>query len=193
MANIGPLISHVRQFVPLSSTEEAQLATFFEDRTLKKKELLLEADQPCTHTYFVKRGILHMYFLTEKGAEQTVQVAIENWWLTDQLAYRRQSPSPFFIRAVEKSEVLALTHAQQTEMFAAVPAIESYFRHIFEIAYGASLHRQKHFLGLSKEEIYHQFNDQFPEFVQRVPQYLVASLLGFTPEYLSEIRSKRRS
>jgi len=42
----------------------------------------------------------------------------------------------------------------------------------------------------SKEELYLNFLDQFPNFIQRVPQYLLASFLGFTPEYLSELRKK---
>jgi hypothetical protein len=32
---------------------------------------------------------------------------------------------------------------------------------------------------------------QYPDFVQRVPQYMLASLLGMTPEFLSRLRKKR--
>ncbi len=44
---------------------------------------------------------------------------------------------------------------------------------------------------MSKEEFYLHFSTSFPEFVQRVPQYMVASYLGLTPEYVSELRKKK--
>jgi ribosomal protein L10 len=43
---------------------------------------------------------------------------------------------------------------------------------------------------MSKEEFYFHFSQTYPEFMQRVPQYMVASYLGLTPEYLSELRKK---
>jgi hypothetical protein len=50
--------------------------------------------------------------------------------------------------------------------------------------------RIKYLFSLSKEEFYFNLANTYPAFVQRVPQYLIASFLGFTPEYLSEIKKK---
>ena len=57
-------------------------------------------------------------------------------------------------------------------------------------AYAASQMRVKYFHDLSKEENYRQFVSLFPKFIQRIPQYMLASYLGITPEYLSELRKK---
>ena len=51
----------------------------------------------------------------------------------------------------------------------------------------------KYFFSYSKEEIYFRFRDQFPEFVNNVPQYLVATYLGLSPEYVSKLQRKNIS
>jgi CRP/FNR family transcriptional regulator len=43
----------------------------------------------------------------------------------------------------------------------------------------------------SGEERYRNFHSSFPEFVQRIPQYMLASYLGFSPEFLSKIRARK--
>jgi hypothetical protein len=88
---------------------------------------------------------------------------------------------------------MALSLQSQEHLFTLFPQIEKYFRLIYQRAYAASQLRMKYQYDLSREELYHHFNNQFPEFIQRIPQYLLASFLGFTPEYLSEIRRKKRS
>ena len=71
--------------------------------------------------------------------------------------------------------------------------METYFRKVYQIAYGASLVRLKYIFNYSKENIYFHFTENFPEFEQRVPQYLIASFLGLTPEYVSKIRNQKLS
>jgi CRP/FNR family transcriptional regulator, anaerobic regulatory protein len=44
---------------------------------------------------------------------------------------------------------------------------------------------------MSGEERYLHFSTAFPDFVQRVPQYVLASYLGFKPEFLSKIRARK--
>ncbi|MGV3540028.1 MAG: Crp/Fnr family transcriptional regulator [Rufibacter sp.] len=102
-------------------------------------------------------------------------------------------PTQFCIQAVEASEVLVLEHAAQEALLKNVPKMERHFRCIYQRAFAASQMRIKYLYDYSREELYHHFHQHFPEFVQRVPQYLLASFLGITPEYLSEIRGKYRS
>jgi CRP-like cAMP-binding protein len=116
--------------------------------------------------------------------------AIENWWISDFTAFQHCSTAQFSIRAVETTEVLCITADRQRELLTKLPELNEYFHLVFQKAYAASQMRFRFLYELSKEELYHHFNQHFPAFIQRVPQYLLASFLGFTPEYLSEIRQK---
>src|SRR5690606_31507258 len=126
----------------------------------------------------------------EKGVEQTTEFAIETWWLTDNIAYEHKLSTEFYIQAVEKSLILYISKDNQDKLLKAFPQMERYFRFVYQRAYAATQMRVKYLFSLSKEEFYHELLRKQPEFVQRVPQYLIASYLGFTPEYLSEIRKK---
>lgn len=181
------------RLVSLQPEDRALISACFQVRSVKKKENLVAAGHICKYKYFVEKGCLRMFFINEKGVEQTTQFAIENWWMTDELAFQSQQVSDFYIQAVEESEVLALDWASQEKLLHAVPYLERYFRLIYQRAYGAAQMRVRFLYEFSPEEIYAHFNTHFPEFIQRIPQYLLASFLGFTPEYLSEIRKKKRS
>jgi hypothetical protein len=128
--------------------------------------------------------------MNEKGVEQTTEFGIAGWWLTDNISFEHQRPSEFFIQAVEGSEVLCIEHVAQQELLNAYPKMERYFRFVYQRAYAAAQMRIKYLYDLSKEEMFHHFSQHYPDFVNRIPQHLRASFLGFTPEYLSEIRKK---
>lgn len=102
-------------------------------------------------------------------------------------------PTEFYIQAVENSVVLVIDKQLQDKLVLEHPKLERYFRFIYQRAFAASQMRIKYLYDFSKEEAYLQLCKNQPEFVQRVPQYLIASFLGFTPEYLSEIRNQKRS
>lgn len=187
------LINHVKTYLTLSEKELSEIVPFFDSQSYNKKETLLFAERRCNKLFFVVKGCLQLYFIDSLGNQKTTQFAIENWWLTDFLAFRNQKQSSFYIEAVEDSEVLSISFSKYQQLLDQFPRMEKYFRAIYEIAYGAALMRLKHISNFSKEEIFFRFRDDFPEFIQRVPQYLLASFLGLTPEYLSEIKRKQLS
>ncbi|PHN00900.1 Crp/Fnr family transcriptional regulator [Flavilitoribacter nigricans] len=187
------LYRHLSQFVTCSEADFREILSYFQVRRPDKKEVLMEAGRRCDHHYFVLEGCLHMFYVSDKGAEKTVKLALEDWWLTDYLAFHHRKPTEFYIQAVEPSRVLCIDYERQEQLLADFPALETYFRKVYEIAYGATIMRIKYLYDYSKEEMFLNFIDQFPDFAQRVPQYLLASYLGLTPEYLSEIRRKKRS
>ena len=139
------------------------------------------------------QGCLNMYFINDKGENQSVQFAIEIWWISDWLSSYRNKESEFYIQAVESSKILVISKTNQEKLLVEFPKMERYFRIIYQIAFGASLYRIKFLYQGSKAERYFHFVKRHPEFAQRIPQYLIASFLGLTPEYVSEIRAKHIS
>ena len=184
------LQKHIRKFVNIDDTQFNEILPFFKKLTFKKKENLVEEGQICRHQYFVATGCLRMFFLDGKGVERITQFALENWWLADYFSFMKHKPSPFSIQAVEKSEVWALSHESQVALIEKFPLMIAYFHRVHQTAHAAHQIRMRHFFDLSKEELFLSFSNSFPEFLQRIPQYMLASYLGITPEYLSELRAK---
>jgi len=186
-----PLTDHLHRFISLNEDELQLLHSKLQYRNVNNKEFLLKEGQVCGALYFIVKGCFRMYTITDSGTEQIIQFAIDNWWITDYTSLDTKKASMFNIQAVEHSEVIVLEKHIQEELFEEIPKLERYFRLILQRAYAATLMRIQYIFNQSGEERYHHFNSLFPDFVQRIPQYMLASYLGFTPEFLSKIRARR--
>lgn len=187
----APLLSHIRRYVPLSAAEEEILVSSLTCRDIKKKTWLLKEGQVCTANFFVMKGCIRMYSITKNNSEQTLQFGIDNWWLTNYISLDSQKPSLFYIQSVEPSRIAVLAKKVQDDLFKQVPQLDRYFRLVLQRSYAASVMRIHYLYTLKGEERYRFFIESYPEFVQRIPQYMLASYLGFTPEFLSKIRAKK--
>lgn len=187
------LIKHIREYIEIDTKNEIEILNFFQQKNFTKKENLLEQYSKCKYHFFVERGCVRLFFINEKGIEQTIQFAIENWWITDYLAFDTQTITEFTIQAIENTSIIQIDYENQEKLLKKFPELERYFRLIYQRAYSASQLRTKYFYDFSREQFYHHFNDSFPEFTKRIPQYILASYLHMTPEYLSEIKNKSGS
>lgn len=183
------LLKHIAQYVTLDSREIDVVLSHLEYKKVRKKAHLLEAGHICREQYFVVKGCCRSYIINDKGGEQTTQFAIEHWWITDYLGFDSGRESHFYIQAVEETEVVAISRQHMDMLLESVPKLERYFRIIMQKAFGASQVRIKYLFTMSAEERYHHLNNLFPEFVQRVPQYMLATYLDFSPEFMSKIRA----
>ena len=190
---IDSLIAHINKFISLDEADIAEVKTSAKAIVVKKKEFLLQPDEICRSNYFVSKGCIRLYFINRSGQEQITMFGIENWWITDYDSLETGKPSQYYIQAVEDSEIISLHKKTLDELLVKVPKMERYFRLILQKAYTASMRRFQYFRDQSDEERYRQFVALFPGFVQRIPQYMLASYLGFTPQFLSKIRGKRES
>ena len=184
-------ISHIRKYIDLDDHSVELLLKYITPLKLKRKEFLLKEGQVCQSIYFVEKGCLRMYFIDNKLNEQITQFALEHWWMADHFSFLDNKPSPYFIQTVEKSEILEISASSFEAMLRELPQMERYFRIVMQRAVAAAQLRNKYMYEMSKEEFYQHFSTSFPEFVQRVPQYMIASYLGLTPQYVSELRKKK--
>ena len=184
------LFNHIQKQVPINEEAKEKIRQYFTLIEVPKKEVLLKEGSICRALYFVVKGCLRLYFVDEKGKEQITHFAIENWWLTDYLAFQVEGLASFHIQAIENSILLKISREKLEELSTVVPQMDKYLRRNLQTAFGAGQHRIKFMFENSKEAFFRDFIEKHPEFVQRVPQYMLASFLGLTPEYLSELRKK---
>lgn len=185
------IIQHIRKFVDLSESDVEVFNKYVETHQLKKKVFLIHESRVCNYLYFVERGCLRMYFINKKGAEQITQFALDGWWISDYLSFLNYSPSDYYIQTIEESRIVVIDNQNLDKLLIELPVLERYFRIIFQKAFAGAQLRSKLLYDMSKEEFYIHFSTSFPEFMRRVPQYMIASYLGLTPEYLSELRKKQ--
>jgi len=193
MTSAEQLKKYLSKFIKLSDDEFTRFFHQFEEKKVRKKQFIVQPGFHTRHRYFVIKGLLRSFFVDDNGMEHTMQFALENWWLSDFNAYIYQKPATLFIVALEDSTLLELAFEREQELKAADHKFETIFRIMAEK--GLAFEHRRILLNqtLSAEERYNKFASDFPFFIFRVPQYMLASYLGMTTVFLSRIRNKKLS
>ena len=184
------LEKNFRQQIALTDDEFDRVTRHFVPKKLRRRQLLLEPGDVCTRMAFVTKGALYAYSTTEKGSINVVQFAFESWWMADLYSFFTQEPTKLTIEALEDCQLLLLKTDRLEPLMAEVPAVESYLRILYQNAYVALQRRMEETIGLTAEQRYTRFMERDGHLLLRVPQHLIASFLGITPETLSRIRKQ---
>ena len=182
------LKSHLLKFASPSEEDLVSLSKVLRSIKVKKKDFLLRQGQICKYKYFVVSGFFRMYFINDKGIEKTINFGVEDWWLADFNSFGNQTKTHLFIQAVEDAEVLGVSRSDLDELLTKSLELNRYFRAVGERVRIADQRRIEYISDLSGKDLYRIFQSLNPDFVQRVPQYMLASYLGVTPEFLSKVR-----
>jgi CRP-like cAMP-binding protein len=157
-------------------------------RRLAAGQFLQRAGDVVRHAAFVATGCLRNYVIDAKGKEHIVQFAPETWWLADATSLRDGTPTTFFIDAIEDSSVLLIDGQSHMDLIEHVGGYAAAFRAGLQKHVAAKDQRIVSTLSASAEERYLQFLETYPSIALRVPQAMLASYLGMTPETVSRIR-----
>ena len=172
--------------VPVENAPSCQ--QFYNEKILKKGDFLLRAGETCNDTFFVEKGLLRMFSIDKNGKEHVIQFAPESWIIADRTSQIFKEESSYFIDAVENSEVAVLPPDFFFNIFKNNPEVSGNNFKLMSNHIRALQKRINQLLGATAEERYLDFLKTYPNVFQRVPQWMVASYLGITPESLSRVR-----
>lgn len=189
-SSYGFLIEHLKELVPLEPTEVELILTAFKPVLLKKKDYLLKKGDLSNHMRFVAKGCLKTFSVDEDGVEHILQFGIKGWWVNDLYAFLTRRPATFFIQAITESTVLQIHRDRLDGLYDEVPMMDRFFRIKTQNGYVALQERTIHAMSQGAESRYLDFVGRYREMEQQIPQYMIASYLGITPEHLSAIRKK---
>lgn len=187
-----PFFSYIEHktggFPALTAADREQITRYFQVKTVRKRQYLLQEGEQATHHYFVIRGCLRLFRVDEKGQDHIIQFAIENWWISDRESLISGKPSKYMIEALEDTEVLKITSADLDTVSNTVAALKQAMQKVQQNNVVATQNRIHAAISFTAEQKYLHFLDTYPDIFQRVPQQMIASYLGITRETLSRIR-----
>jgi CRP-like cAMP-binding protein len=156
---------------------------------LKKGELLTRNGEVCKQVSFINRGLLRMFYLVD-GKEICTAFAKENDYLAQYDSFLTKQPSPGSIDALEDCELINLSYDNVQALYTEEPVFQIFGRKIAEMLFLMISSQTNSLLTRTPEERYKAVIDEEPYIIQRVPQYMIASYIGITPEHLSRLRRK---
>jgi CRP-like cAMP-binding protein len=184
------LFQKLDEKIQLSEEERQLCKSFFTPKKLRKRQYLLQEGDVCKYIAFVEKGMLRSYTINDKGGEHIMQFAFEGWWISDQFSFLTGEPAIYTIDALEDSELLLLSKQAEEQLLQKLPKFERYFRILLQNSLIATQRRLIGSLSQTAEERYNDLIVGCPTIPQRVPQHMMASFLGITPETLSRIRKQ---
>jgi CRP-like cAMP-binding protein len=184
------LLKNIARHVQLDQTEIDFFISMLQKKELKKKEFLLRHGEICKTENFIVKGCLRVYTVDRNGFEHIVMFGIEDWWVSDLFSVLTNSPSTYYIDALEDTELLQISKSNLDKLYERVPKFERFFRIILQNAYIAQQHRINQNLSFTAEQRYLNFIEKYPAIERRIPQKQISAYLGITPVFLSMLRKK---
>ncbi|MFA5244687.1 MAG: Crp/Fnr family transcriptional regulator [Pedobacter sp.] len=172
----------------ISDEEYKLFSSFFFEKSFDKKAILAEEGEHCKYVYFILKGSAYSYFLNEHGDKHTIQFALEGYWITDHYSFFSGRPGIYTIESLEPCKVYVLNRESYDKLCRMNHVFEHFFRILIQNAFISLQYRLAKTNSEDAEHRYKEFSKLYPLFVQRIPQYLIASYLGIKPQSLSRIR-----
>jgi CRP-like cAMP-binding protein len=189
-SNFQVLRAYLQARASFTEHELGFVQTMFVPANVRANDFLQRAGCVAKYSAFVASGCLRKYVIDANGKEHIVQFAPETWWLADPTSLANGTPSQYFIDAVEDSELLLLDAPSHETLVLKVPGYAQAFRTGLQRHAAARDERIVSALSASAHERYVSFLETYPSIATRVPQRMLASYLGVSPETISRIRRK---
>lgn len=172
----------------LTDKELAELPYYPDCKKFNKSDYLIRPGDISNKIYFIEKGLVKQYTIGDDGKEHIIHFAPEDWLVSDRSSAYFKQHTEYFIEALEDTEAYIIDE-QFINAASEISATYREFNH-------RSLHnhvramqkRINQLLGATAEARYLDFIKMYPGLYQRIPQWMIASYLGVTPESLSRIR-----
>jgi CRP-like cAMP-binding protein len=159
-------------------------------KTFDRKTILAEEGQFCKYVYFFLKGSGYSYIINEKGEKNVIQFALEGYWITDHYSFFSGQKGIYTIETLEDAEVLVINKESYEAICYESHLIEHFFRILIQNAFISLQYRLAKTNSEEASKRYLEFEKKYPHFIQRIPQYLIATYLGIKPQSLSRVRKE---
>jgi CRP-like cAMP-binding protein len=183
------LKEYCQKLIPFSEKEIELIDVYFEQKTLKKKEFLLQDNVVCNFIAFISEGSIR-HFHVKNGDEKTCDISFEKMWVTDFQSFTHNNISIMNLQAMEETTVYLIRKPDLYKLYQECPIYEKFGRLMAENVAQRATEIAMSLSSEKPEERFQNLLKKQPDLFQRIPQKYIANFLGISPESLSRIQKR---
>jgi CRP-like cAMP-binding protein len=169
------------------------LASKFHYREMDAQEHWIQAGDFCNELCFILDGLLRVYYIDDAGNEVNQHFYQANEVIAPISAIISDEPCQYYIQALEPTKLMLADYNQLSDYGNENPEwLRLEIKMLQRVFVKNARHEARLLLG-NAEQRYKWFCKEYPELLERLPQYHIASFLGITPVSLSRLRKKTES
>lgn len=184
-------LKYLTDKIALSEQEIQLIESVCTSKKLRKKQFLLQEGEVWHYNAFICRGLVKTFSIAENGTEHIMSFAPENYWTGDRESLINGTPSRLNIDAIEPTELIIIEKSDFEKICADIPQLNQLMNQIIQKSFIVSQNRILANISFTAEEKYQNFLEKYPHIVNRIPQHMIASFIGITPETLTRLRRNR--
>ena len=177
------------EYINLTETEWLVLSESLIIKHYKKDEFFIKEEEFCDYVGFIDKGLFNYFYLIN-GIQHIRGFFFVNNFISNYPCFLLNNKSKVYIQALEDSSVTLIHKNDLFLLYEKLPIIQKLSRNIVENLYIEVSEKYESFFLKTAEERYLELISSRPTIIQRIPQYMIASYLGITPEGLSRIRKR---
>jgi len=187
---VQELLSEIKKIYPITQNSEKALLSISKVVQFSKGKNVQEKGHTCKTIYFVKKGILRVYYFKD-DIDITESFELENAFVARAESLFTGKPSRKAIQAIEDTVLIAIDSNKLFALFDSHPDLERLFRKITESSYVNTINRIESLQFNTAEERYSALLKDSPDILKRIPLKYISSYLGITQVSLSRIRGQK--
>ena len=174
---------------PLNKDGLNELLSLFRTQTFKKGDLVLNAGEEEKQLRFLNQGVIREYYAT-LDKETNINFFTEPQFITDLSSFNNNTKTKKYQETLTDVELLYINKDSFRELLEKYECGKSFIELSFQ-----KLLKQKELLEYNRitktaDELYKELLIYKPTWLEKIPQYHIASYLNITPETLSRIRKR---
>lgn len=174
---------------PLNQEGLEELFAAFSVKTYEKGAIILTENQQENSLRFLNYGTIREYYATEVK-ETNINFYTKPQFITDLLAFNNDLPTRKFQECLSKVQLLTIDKITFRAHLEKYSCGKDFVKDAFQ-----KLFRQRELLEYNRitktpDDLYKELLIYKPTWLQKIPQYHIASYLNITPETLSRIRKR---
>jgi CRP-like cAMP-binding protein len=158
-------------------------------KEFSKGDHMVKQGEICNYVYFINAGFSRFYQMIN-GKEISTGFTGENEFVSAYDSFLTRQPAVENLDALENTQTFCLSYQNIQTLYIEYPVYQIFGRKIAEKLFIWINQRNNALLLLSPEQRYTSMIENNSKLPQRIPQYMLASYIGVTPEHLSRIRKK---